>query len=151
MRRKRLGFTLVELLIVIIVIGILVGGMLILKTSTSDSAKATVLISNLRAARMAGNIWISENIDSNDIDIVNAWVGADMSRNLAGYMDREELNLVFIYLPSVGYLVGEPDVPASVISRALGQTGGYGRLLDEKGDPLVYSGHSATACFLVRN
>lgn len=48
---KRKGFTLVELLIVIVIIGILAGAMMMLMGSSTDKAEATKIISDLRVMK----------------------------------------------------------------------------------------------------
>ena len=60
---KRKGFTLVELLIVIVVIGVLSTMMMLSSTEAVSSAKAATIISNLRNLKTATLAWYADNLD----------------------------------------------------------------------------------------
>ncbi|MBQ7544543.1 MAG: type II secretion system protein [Synergistaceae bacterium] len=63
MKSKRKGFTLVELLIVIVVIGILAAMMMLSSTEAVSSAKATKIIADMRNIRTAVLAWYTDNYD----------------------------------------------------------------------------------------
>ncbi len=61
---KRKGFTLVELLIVIVVIGILSAMMMLSSTEAVTSAKASNIVSNLRNLKTAALAYYVDNMDA---------------------------------------------------------------------------------------
>ena len=69
--RKRSGFTLVELLIVIIIIGILAGAMLLVAGSGTDSAEATKVISDLRSMKSAALLYYADHTSNPAVDTTN--------------------------------------------------------------------------------
>ena len=60
-KKKLCAFTLVELLIVIIIIGVLAGAMLLLLGSGTDKAEATKIVSNLRSMKSGAMMYYADN------------------------------------------------------------------------------------------
>ena len=66
MKNSRKGFTLVELLIVIVVIGVLSTMMMLSSTEAVSSAKASNIVSNLRNLKTAALAWYVDNLSTAD-------------------------------------------------------------------------------------
>ena len=73
-RISREGFTLVELLIVIVVIGVLSAMMMLSSTEAVASAKATDIINNLHQWKRAAIAWYVDHLDEVD-STANQWNG----------------------------------------------------------------------------
>jgi len=61
--KLRKGFTLVELLIVIVIIGILAAAMLLASGAATASAEASNIVSNLRSLKSASLMFYADNMD----------------------------------------------------------------------------------------
>ena len=100
---RRQAFTLVELLIVIIIIGILAGAMLLVRQSGQDSADATVIINDLRTMKAAALMFDADNPKRD----LTPLVGVNAIKHLENFMDRpldETRDYLFIFpeIPSGG-------------------------------------------------
>ena len=70
LKKKSKGFTLVELLIVVIIIGILAGMMMLSTGGATAKAEATKIVSDMRNIKAAAIMYYADN---------SAWVSGDVS------------------------------------------------------------------------
>ena len=122
---KSKGFTLIEVLIVIIIIGILAGGMMLSVGNATDTAKASVLVSDLRNAKSAGIFWFADNSGSPDAVFLTAWNDTTMRPVMTRYLDNPEIAARLVFrVTNPGnegavFLVGK-SADKRVIEKALG-------------------------------
>ena len=91
---RRKGFTLVELLIVIVVIGILSAMMMLSSSEAVSSAKATAIISDLRSLKTAALAYFADNFDT-----YNGKTNASNSTNeISTNKNKDEWEKVISYL-----------------------------------------------------
>lgn len=110
-KSKRRGFTLVELLIVIVIIGILAGSLLLVMGSGTDKANATKVVSDMRTLKAAMLMYYADN----DTFVISG----DTISSLSSYLDRD---------PSTNlgtYTISTADDPVQIIFTATDNTAGY--------------------------
>lgn len=89
--RKHVGFTLIEMLVVIIIIGALTGAVMLSVTSATDKAKASKIITNLQNLKAACVMYYADNEEWPSEDIVfdgNATTSEGIKKTIEGYLDR---------------------------------------------------------------
>jgi general secretion pathway protein G len=62
LNRKARGFTLVEMLIVIAIIGILSGGLMLTMGAGTDKAEASRIVSDLNSLKLAAGLYYADNL-----------------------------------------------------------------------------------------
>ena len=135
MKARKGGFTLVELLIVIMIIAILAGMMLLATGSATDSAEATKIINDLRSLKSAALMYYADT---------NAWpTSAQAMASFDDYMDRPRDTAKYTAIlittettdgkQNIGYTVATPPLTNGVQKKLTGKAKDSG-LLGATGD-----------------
>ena len=69
MKKSRKGFTLVELLIVILIIGILAANVSLINKKATSSAKVSTIVNNLNTLKTAGMLYYLDHMYSKDTEM----------------------------------------------------------------------------------
>lgn len=80
---RKSGFTMVELLIVIVIIGIMSSMMMLSTGSATDKAEATKIVSDLRNIQSASVLYFADNESwpSDDITAVNPYLSGTLEKD----------------------------------------------------------------------
>jgi general secretion pathway protein G len=88
LKARKGGFTLVELLIVTVIIGILAGMMMLTMGSATDGAEATKLLNDLRLVKSAALLYFFDYEEWPDKGVSTGQLGSDAVASLEAYMDK---------------------------------------------------------------
>ena len=133
----RRGFTLVELLIVIVVIGILSAAMVMASSEAVTTAKATAIINDLRILQTAGQHWYFDN-EANLVHTTNGYKFKLNGKNeqLHDILQSDTLG-VKKYISNQNFALNT------------GESGDYQNMYASVGGYSVYLGFNNTVCYSV--
>ena len=150
MKEGRKGFTLVELLIVIVVIGILAGMMMLSSTEAVTSAKATKIISDMKHLQKAALAWYLDNYTRLGLTESDGFhIDVSKKNNKGYYTDGKKLHDVLVgknseitkYLSGASstFNTGKTNFSSSNNNEYYAPLGGYA----------LYMGKGNTVCYVV--
>ena len=87
MRKMRKGFTLVELLIVVAILGVLSATMMVTATGSTANAKAMTIADNVRSCRSAALLYYQINVGVEDLGGVTAKTSDVLSAHVSAWED----------------------------------------------------------------
>ena len=157
MKRSKKGFTLVELLIVIAVMGALAATMTLSSTNATASAEAAKIVNGLRAVRTATTMFYWDHPDFQSVEKANWTTGVEnkFTDEIADYLDDGmggSANSYVLKLVGssatvaseaswyVGYKIPATGVSVTVLKRLAGQAntyGLYGGTIDDDDDGAI--------------
>ncbi|MBQ9897708.1 MAG: type II secretion system protein [Synergistaceae bacterium] len=134
---NRKGFSLVELLIVIVIMGILGAGVMLSSSGAVASARALTIINDLRSLKEAALLFYLDNPDG-ELNIENIKTYIDNSEKLTSTVyDIQQNTTTNIYFISYN-LASEPN-KSEIISRLASRAKSAGLLNDMSDSPATYS------------
>ncbi len=153
---KREGFTLVELLIVIVVIGILSAMMMLSSTEAVSSARANNIIANLRNLKTAALAWYVDSLDvveASGFNLTNAthfpyvkhYLNNDKASDLAGYSIVKDNTSKKWFIQFAG-----ASMDANVKTKLMGRAASVGLLSGTADNATKYAGGNGNVYMLVR-
>ena len=104
MRKARKGFTLVELLIVVAILGVLAAGLSMSSTDAVDAAGANNILNNLQSVKTAAMQMYIDHGSTLDVTNLNKYLGKK-STSLKIGNDKGKYTVVTVGTPSVWYAV----------------------------------------------
>jgi general secretion pathway protein G len=150
-KARKSGFTLVELLIVTVIIGILAGMMMLTMGSATDGAEATKIINDLRLVKSAAGLYRAD-YDAWPDNNSTASITGSVLKSLEKYMDKglgiSYENAIYVTKSDDRYMYGIKSTNLS--DGAKKKLGKNGTALNSAGLPFPASESSNVVYMIVR-